>query len=36
MPIKDVNAVEQYTKDYREYAEYVITQRVTPEFRDGL
>ena len=34
--INPVSAVEQYRKDYREYALYVERHRVIPEFRDGL
>lgn len=34
--IIDVNAAEQYTKDYQEYALYVNRHRMIPEFRDGL
>lgn len=34
--IIDVNAAEQYKKDYQEYALYVNKHRMIPEFRDGL
>lgn len=34
--IVEVQASEQYEKDYREYALYTERHRTTPEFRDGL
>lgn len=34
--IINVNAVEQYVKDYQEYAMYVQYHRMVPELRDGL
>lgn len=34
--INSVSTVEQFNKDYVEYADYVQKHRVTPEFRDGL